>query len=605
MKKVPSVIRESPIAVFALVGFVAGSVMHIHNPVEGRMIWMVTLVIGGLPVVWRTLKGMLKGEFASDVVAMLAIVTAVVMREYFAGVIVLMMQTGGEALETYSLRRASSSLDALLARAPRIAHRRTGNQLADIDVGEVAVGDILVVRPGDLLPVDGTLASPHAEVDESALTGEPMGRPKEQGDRLLSGSLNTGDVFELRASKPASESQYSKIVDLVRQAQEEKPPIQRLADTYAVWFTPITLIICGVGWAITGHLSTILCVLVVATPCPLILAVPVAVISGINRAARDGIIVKGGAAIEQIARAQAFVFDKTGTLTYGSPVVSQIVAFEGFGEEQVLSAAGSAEQLSSHILGKTLTATAVSAGHALTIPVNFREIPGRGVEADVNGSHIRIGSPRYMAESTGHAVAIPQATGSLTTYVAIGNQPAGAILFEDQLRPGVREMLARLHSMGVKRTVMLTGDKAEHARKIAKEAGLDSVEAELLPEDKVANVTALKKHYSPLVMVGDGINDAPALAIATVGIAMGAHGSGISAEAADMVLLVDDVHMVGEAMWIGQRMLKIAKQSIYIGLGVSFALMILAAFGKIPAPTGALLQEILDAAVILNALRAR
>ncbi|HEY3329520.1 MAG TPA: heavy metal translocating P-type ATPase [Capsulimonadaceae bacterium] len=605
MNKLLTVVRESPVAVFALVGLTVGSIIHPFNDSIGHIIWMVTLVIGGFPIVWRTLLGMLKGNFASDVVAMLAIVTAVAMDQAFAGAIVLLMQTGGEALESYSLRRASSSLDELLARAPRIAHRRTGDQLADIDVADVAVGDTLVVRPGDILPVDGALLSALAEVDESALTGEPLGRPKEAGDELLSGSVNTGDAFEYRAVKVAADSQYSRIVELVRQAQEEKPPIQRLADTYAVWFTPITLVMCAIGWAYTGNYHTILSVLVVATPCPLILAVPVAVISGINRAAHEGIIVKGGAAIEQIGRAQAFVFDKTGTLTFGSPVVSDIVAFDGFTKDQVITAAGSVEQLSAHVLGKTLTAAAVAAGNTLSIPTNFREIPGKGVEGMVDGKHIRIGSPRFLLECTGHSIPPGDYSSGLATYVAIDDNPAGAILFNDKIRPGVPEMMARLKSMGVRKTVMLTGDKAEHANKVAKEAGIDTVAADLLPEDKVTNVVALKKRYSPLVMVGDGINDAPALAIASVGVAMGAHGSGISAEAADMVLLVDDVRKVGEAMWIGQRMLRIAKQSIYIGLGVSFALMVVAATGHISAPTGALLQEVLDAAVILNALRAR
>jgi heavy metal translocating P-type ATPase len=527
------------------------------------------------------------------------------MGEYFAGVIVVLMQAGGEALENYGLRRASSSLERLLARAPRLAQRKQGDRLVEIDVAEVAIGDTLVVRPGDLVPVDGALLSPLAEVDEAALTGEPLARTKEQGATLLSGSANTGDAFEMRADKLSADSQYARIVALVRQAQQEKPPIQRLADRYAVWFTPLTLLMCAAGWLITGDARTVLAVLVVATPCPLILATPIAVISGINRAARAGIIVKGGAAIEQIGRAQAVVFDKTGTLTLGTPIVERVVAFNGRTPAELLHAAGSVEQFSSHLLGRTL-AQAAQQGGALALPSNVRETPGRGVEADLAGEHVLVGSARFLRERLGDSgPAQALADQALAAYIAVGRQPSGVVLFNDQLRAGATEMIEQLRRLGVRRTVMLTGDNAEHARAIGEQAGVDQIEANLLPEDKVRVLQTLQQQYAPVVMVGDGINDAPALATATVGVAMGAHGSSIAAEAADIVLLVDDVTKVGAAVAIGQRMLRIARQSIYVGLGLSFACMIVASFGLIPPAVGALLQEAIDVAVILNALRAR
>ena len=597
--------KNNPVPYTAALGLLLGGVLHFHQPALARWVWLATLIGGGTPLVWRTLRGMVQGKFASDVVAMLAIITAVVMDQAFAGVIIVLMQAGGEALESYSLGRASSSLDQLLARAPRMAHRNTGGELAEVEVASVRPGDTLVVRPGDLIPVDGTLLSAQADVDESALTGEPISRGKDLGGALLSGSVNTGGAFEMRADKVSADSQYSKIVQLVRQAQDEKPPLQRLADRYAVWFTPLTLVMCGIGWWVTGEARTVLSVLVVATPCPLILAVPVAVISAINRAAGRGIIVKGGTALEQIADAQAFVFDKTGTLTLGMPVVEAVIPFDGLTPGEILHAAGSVEQLSSHLLGRTLAAAA-QAGGPLTLPTGFQEVPGRGVEADVDGQHVLVGSPRFLKERIGSAgPAQNGAAGALEAYVAVGGKASGVIRLNDGLRPGVDAMLLRLKEMGVRHTVMLTGDNAANGTAIGAKIGLDEVKANLLPEDKVKALQELKARYEPIVMVGDGINDAPALATATVGVAMGAHGTGISAEAAGIVLLVDDVTKVADAMEIGRRMVRIAKQSIGVGLGLSFACMVAAVFGKIPPVTGALLQEVIDVAVILNALRAR
>jgi len=598
--------KNNPVPFAAVFGLLLGGVLHSHHPAYAREVWLATLIGGGLPLVWRTGRGIIQGKFASDVVAMLAIVTAVIMDQAFAGVIIVLMQAGGEALENYSLGRASSSLDLLLARAPRTAHRKVGEELWEVDAAEVHPGDTLIVRPGDLVPVDGTLLSAQADIDESALTGEPMPRTKSPGDPLLSGSANTGGAFEMQAVKVSADSQYSRIVALVRQAQEDKPPLQRLADRYAVWFTPLTLVMCGIGWWVTGDARTILSVLVVATPCPLILAVPVAIISAINRAASFGIIVKGGTALEQIASAQAFVFDKTGTLTRGVPVVKAVIPFDGLTPREVLHAAGSVEQLSSHLLGRTLAAAAQEKGGTLTMPTGFREIAGSGVEGDISGQHILVGSTRFLTEQIGSSgPAQDKDPGALEAYVAVGGKASGVIRLSDSLRPGVDTMLRRLKVMGVRHTVMLTGDNAGNGNAIGTQIGLDEVKADLLPEDKVKALQELKAQYTPLVMVGDGINDAPALATATVGVAMGAHGTGISAEAAGIVLLVDDIAKVADAMEIGKRMVFIAKQSIWAGLGLSFACMIAAVFGKIPPVTGALLQEAIDIAVILNALRAR
>lgn len=609
-------IRRYPIPFFAILGLFVGVLFQLplSQPNVASLAWYVTLIVGGIPVVWKTFRGMLHKQFAADVVAMLAIIAAILLDQAFAGVIVVLMQSGGEAIEDYGLRRASSSLDALLARAPKLASRLRNGVIQEIGVSEVKVGDTLVVRPGDLVPVDGTIISGKSEIDESALTGEPLPRTKTVGDKVLSGSINANTAFEMRADKLSVESQYSKIVELVRRAQEEKPPIQRLADHYAVYFTPITLAVCLVGFFITQNPVTVLAVLVVATPCPLILATPIAVISGVNRAAKQGIIVKGGAAIEQIGRAKAVAFDKTGTITYGAPFVEKIISIDHFSSNEILYKAACVGQLSSHVAARSIARNGMKKFQRLPVPTNFKETPGGGAQGEIEGEDVAIGSKRFLEELIGKEIAGSQLTriidetqshGRLLTFVAINSEPAGVIVFSDQIRASVPALIQKLHDLGVEETVMLTGDNAENAQAIARAAGIHSVESNLLPGQKVEALQRLKQKYNPLVMVGDGINDAPALATATVGVAMGAHGAGISAEAADVVLLVDEVAAVADAVRIGQKMLSVAKQGIFIGLGFSFVLMVIAALGFIQPAIGAMLQEVIDASVILNALRAR
>lgn len=574
-------------------------------------VWMTGLCLGGIPILYETIKGMLHGKFASDIVAMLAIVTALLMGQAFAGAVIVLMQSGGEALEKYGLRRASSSLDALLKRAPRTARRKQGEQIEEIDVKEVRVGDILLVRQGDLIPVDGTVVRGEAEIDEAALTGEPLARSKTPGSGVLSGSLDISGAFEMRADKISEESQYAKIVQLVRKAREEKAPIERLADRYAIYFTPLTIGVSLLGYWITKEPTTILAVLVVATPCPLILATPVAVISGVNRAAQEGIIVKGGAPLEEIGRITAAAFDKTGTITYGTPRIDQIIPLNNVPEDVLLLKAASLEQLSSHSAAQAIVRDAKQ--EKLPFPANFQETPGRGVEGDIDGEHVVVGSQAFIEEKLGAPCLenkvgrfdAARAQGKLVIGIALHGLVAGIIILSDHIRTGAAQMIERLHALGVQRTVLLSGDSLQSTRALAEQAGIRDARGELLPEQKVAVIKELMQTHPNLMMVGDGINDAPALATATVGVAMGAQGTAISAEAADIVLLVDDVAKVGEAVFIGQRMLRIATQSILIGMGLSVLLMLIAAFGYIQPAIGALLQEVIDAAVILNALRAR
>ena len=628
--------KRYPIPAFAISGLFVGTLFHwpLNQSSLGEWIWLITLIGGGAPIVWDTFRGMLQKHFASDIVAMMAIVAAILLNDALPGVVIVIMQSGGKALEDYAFRRASSSLDALLARSPRIAHRRKGNSIEEINVSAIQVGDLLVVRPGDLVPVDGKVIQGQPQIDESSLTGEPLSKTKKISDNVFSGTINTGDVFEMHADKISEESQYAKIVKLVRKAQQEKAPIQRLADKYAVWFTPIVLTISGFGWVITSYNpQTILSVLVVATPCSLIFATPIAIMSGINRAAKIGIIIKSGASIEQVGKAQVVVFDKTGTITFGTPAVEEIIPFDSsntrnndINSDDILLKAASVEQLSSHPAAQALLQKAEERKLGkLPIPTNFHEVSGVGVKGDINGEHIVVGShslfenianennrhdndddKRYMKSALdAKKRLIHYDEGKMLAFISVNDKPAGAIVFGDQIRPRIRLMMQSLLNLGVKQTVMLTGDSSDNAQKIVQQTGITYFESDLLPEQKVKSVKKLKEQYKNIVMVGDGINDAPALAAATVGIAMGAHGTAISAEAADMVLLVDDVTKVANALEIGQRTLSIAKQSIYIGLGASFVFMIIASFGYIPPTLGALLQEVFDVAVILNALRAR
>ena len=626
--------KRYPIPASAIIGLILGTVVHyIFNDQEtGHWIWFITLVIGGVPIVLETIKEILHGRFASDIVAMLAIITAILTNEAFPGVIIVIMQSGGKALEDYAFRKATTSLDELMTRSPKIAHRKVNDkEVEDVDVGRIRIGDHLVIRPGDLVPVDGTIVSGSGQIDESSLTGEPLSKIKHIGEEVFSGTINTGNIFEIKAIRISEESQYSKIVKLVKKAREEKAPIQRLADKYAIWFTPMTLAMCGFGWLLTHNTQTILSVLVVATPCPLIFATPVAIIGGIDKAAKQSIIVKSGAAIEQISRADAVVFDKTGTITYGMPVVEDIILLNNFKKnnngtsieytkDDILFKAASLEQMSSHPSAQSITKAGKEKFNNLALPTSFHEESGLGVEGYVNGEHILVGSSNYVESQSNtntnydtikrngnllKTIREFQKLGKMVVLVNINGRNAGIIRFTDKIRDGVVSMIQNLRKEGIKETIMLTGDSLENAKSIANQTGVDNYKYDLLPEDKVNEVKKLKEKFKDIIMIGDGINDAPALATATVGIAMGAKGTAISAEAADVVLLVDDVTKVSNVIHIGKKTIKIAKQSIFVGIGLSFLLMIFASFGLILPSVGALLQEALDIGVILNALRAK
>ena len=541
---------------------------------------------------------------------MLAIVTALILREPLAGLIVVLMQTGGEALERYAQGRASEAVRELEAAAPRVAHRMSGGEVEDVPAELVKVGDDLLLRPGELLACDAVVLEGRSHMDASRITGEPLPVSAHPGVLLLSGSLNLEGPLTVRATAPASESQYARIMELVRTAQASKSPLQRLADRYAAWFTPLTLAVCAGAYLLSGDATRVLAVLVVATPCPLILATPVAVVGGINRAARRGIIFRHGTALEQLGGVGVAVFDKTGTLTIGRPKVARVLTVGEFTEDEVLRLAGSVEHGSGHLLARTLVQEAVERGLALPPGKHITEAPGQGVSGEVEGHSVAVGGRSFVvsrhpdAESALRGLLAQTRGAELRAYVAVDGQGVGLIEYADRLRPEIAGFILELRRLGVSRIVLLSGDDQANATAVGRAVGIDEAHGDLLPGAKVAYVQRLMKEGQHVLMVGDGTNDAPALSTATVGIALAGGGGGISAEAADAVILADDPTRVVEAIRISRRTLRLARQSIWVGLGLSSAAMVVASFGYIPPVAGALLQEAIDVAVILNALRA-
>ncbi|MGB3375062.1 MAG: heavy metal translocating P-type ATPase [Microbacterium sp.] len=547
-------------------------------------------------------RAMLRREFGLDILAVTAIVATVVVGEYVAALLVVLMLTGGEALEDYANRRAKRELDALLSRAPQLAHRAVEGGYRDLPVDEVRVGDVLLVRPSEIVPVDGVLLSGETALDQSSITGESIPVEKRVGDAVLSGAVNGQQAVQIRATNSASDSQYQQIVALVAQAAESKAPVVRLADRYAVPFTIFALALAAVAWWLSGDPVRFAEVLVLATPCPLLIAAPVAFIGGMSRAARNGVIVKSGGVLEKLASAQTVVFDKTGTLTHGTPTLTQVRAEHPFTADEVLAHVASAEQYSSHVLAASMIAAATDRGLTLLEADSAHEAATNGVVAQIHGREVVVGKFAFVANHAADARRTHIAPGELAIYVAIDGVYAGALLASDRLRGNAKTTLQRLENLGVMQSMMLTGDATETARHIASELGIARVRAECLPADKVAEIKAIAER--PVIMVGDGVNDAPVLAAADVGIAMGAKGATAASESADAVILVDDIFRVALAVNIGRDTVRIALQSIWLGIAISAGLMLIAAFGLIPATAGALIQELVDLATILAALRA-
>jgi len=569
-------------------------------------IWAAATLPVLLALLIEIAQGLRRGDVGLDVVAALSMTAALVFGEELAAVVVALMYAGGQYLESFAERRARREMTMLLERAPRTALRYSDGQLDEVALETVVPGDRLLVRRGDIVPVDGTLVRGVAVLDQSALTGESIPVQQREGEAILSGVTNAGEPFDLLAARRAGESTYAAIVRLVETAQRSKAPMSRLADRYAMAFLALTVAIAGGAWLWTGDAIRMVAVLVVATPCPLILAVPVAIVSGLSRAARHGILVKGGKALETMARVRALVIDKTGTLTHGQAEVRAVRADPVWSADDVLRLAASLDQASQHIVAQAIVGHARSREMRLTIPSDVRETPGEGVEGRVEGHAVIVGGTTFVARKTDSGRADWQhvrAPGEITVSVAIDGALAGEIVLSDPVRAGTTQLLASLRDLGLERIVLATGDHAEIAQSVASGLPIDAIRAELTPDQKVMVVLSERK-FGPVMMVGDGVNDAPALAAADVGVAMGVKGAAASAEAADVVLMVDQLGRVASAIAIAQRSRRIALESVYAGLGASILGMAVAAMGGITPVQGAVLQELIDVAVILNALRA-
>lgn len=593
-----------------------------------QWVLLATIVLGGVPLLLTIVRQCLRKEFSVDFIALLAISGSLWMGEYLAGAIIVLMLSGGEALEAYALRRARRSLTSLVERAPRIAHIWREDGLLDVPAEAIEVGMDVLVKPGEVIPVDGVVRQGDSNVSEADITGEPVPVHKTSGMSIFSGSVNLDSVLEIQASKCSSESKYAQIVRLVEQAQEQKAPIHRLADRYSLFFTVATLLFAAFAWFFSGESVYALAVLVVATPCPLILATPIAIMSGINVAAGQGIIVKSGSAIELLGEVDSVIFDKTGTLTLGRPDVTTISLLpeyrENPAEEQMamenllLSYAASVEQLSTHILARAIVKAAQERGLPLRPTNHFQEIFGKGVSGLVSIGQIESSDTRAVAVGNRtflrHLnIPLPQtlleereqrtSRGQLCSFVALDGVCMGLVVMEDIPRPDLALLSPSLRREGIKAIMLLTGDSEAVAQQIGQMAQVDQIVSQCSPDEKVQVVQELTRKNSKVVMVGDGINDAPALAAAAVGIAMGNQGLNATANVADIVLLSDDIGRVVNAVALGRRVIGIARQGIWIGMGLSIIAMCFAALGLIAPAPGAILQEGIDILVIFNALR--
>ena len=574
-------------------------------------VWLVAIVGAIVPLTIETVRALARREAGVDAIALLAMVGAIALGEWVAGVIVALMYTGGEGLESYAASRARRELTALVEGAPRRANRRRGDELEEVDVDAVVPGDELVVRPGELVPVDGLVREGQAVLDERTLTGEsrPVERPV--GARVQSGATNAGSPFTMRATATAEDSTYTGLVRLVESAQAEQAPFERLADRAAGVFLPITVVVATAAWLLSGDPVNGLAVLVVATPCPMILAAPIAITSGVSRLAGRGVLVKGGGALEALADVDTVLLDKTGTLTAGRPRLVEVLTFGEARPDEVLHLAASVDQLSAHVFAASIVDAARARGVDPAFPDAVEAETGSGIAGTVGGRRVRVGRASWAAQDQPlppEARAVTRRTaveGTSSVFVAADGVLLGALLLDDPLRPEAARTLRGLRALGVRRFAMVTGDHGDIAELVGEAVGVDRVLAERSPSDKLDDVRALRAEgRGRVLMVGDGVNDAPALAEADLGVAMGAQGATASSEASDVILVVDRLDRLQETLAVAQRTRRIAWQSVAAGMGMSMVAMGFAAFGYITPVVGAVLQEVIDLAVIANALRA-
>jgi len=571
-------------------------------------LWVIGAALGLVFSAATTIGAIARRQPSVDIIAVLALGGALAVGEPFAGAMITVMLASGQLLEARAASRARRELSLLVERAPRTARRRVDGAVIEVPVDDVVVGDQLLVGTGQVVPVDGRLLSP-ATLDESALTGEPLPVERRASEHVRSGVVNSGPPLDLVATAVAADSTYAGVVRLVEQAQASSAPFVRAADRFAILFVPFTLLLAGAAWAIAGDPVRAVAVLVVATPCPLLLAAPIAIMSGLSRAASIGVVIKGGGALERLAGGRVVLFDKTGTLTQGHPVLAGVVtARESLDADEVLRLAASLDQVSAHVLASAIVTGGTDRGLTLQMPTDVEEVHGYGLAGTVGAHRVKLGKaswivgddpPAWVRQVRRRA----DLDGSLTVFVAVDDEPAGAFLLEDAIRPDAPRMVRALRQAGITRVVLLTGDRADIAEIVGRVVGVDTVLADCDPADKLAAI-GRESESGPTIMVGDGINDAPALAAAGVGVALASRGATASSEAADVVLTVDRIDALADAILMARRSKSIALQSVLIGMGLSLVAMVVAAVGLLPPAAGAVVQEVIDVLAIGVALRA-
>jgi heavy metal translocating P-type ATPase len=585
---------------------VAGILLHLflryflHSP---RIAWQVpliaVLIVGGVPLLLPLMQKLFAREFGSDHLAGISIITSVILGEYLVATIVILMLSGGTALEQFASRRASSVLDALAKRMPQAAHRKLANDLSDIELKDIAIGDTLVIFPHEICPVDGVVIEGHGKMNEAYLTGEPFEIAKTPGSEVLSGSINGDAALNIRAEKLAIDSRYARIMQVMQDAEQRRPAIRRLGDKLGAWYTPVALSLAGIAWAASGESHRFLAVLVVATPCPLLISIPVAVIGAISLAARRGIIIKNPAVLEQIDRCRTLIFDKTGTLTYGKPSLSEILCAPGFAKNDVLRMTASLEHYSKHPLSQAILGAAQNANLHVELVSEISERPGEGLRGKVGQQNVWITNRKKVAH---RELTLPPVTPGLECLIFLDDVYAATFRFHDLPRQESRTFIKHLGPRhAVNRVLIVSGDRDQEVQHLAKQVGITELHSAKSPEDKV-DIVRKEAAQAPTLFLGDGINDAPAMQAATVGVAFGVQ-SDITSEAADAVILETSLGRVDELIHIARRMRRIALQSAIGGMALSILGMLAAAFGYLPPIGGAITQEIIDLAVVLNAVR--
>lgn len=599
--------KELPIALFTLVAIVAYSLL--------RYVWRIprfeavplyfALLVGGIPLLASLAREAFQLHFGSDWLAGISIVTAVLLQQYLVGSIVVLMLSGGSALEQYATHKASSALRALARRMPTVAHRVTNDGVAAVSIDVIAPGDLLEIFPHEICPVDGEVVAGHGRMDESYLTGEPFEISKAPGAQVLSGAINQDTLLRIRASHPAEDSRYARILRVVSEAEQNRPPMRRLADRLGGWYTPLALLVGALGWMLSGSSERFLAVVVIATPCPLLIGIPVAIIGGISVAARRGIIIKNPSVIEQIGHPQTFIFDKTGTLTYGRPLLTEVISREGADESLVLNYAASLERYSRHPLGQAVLDAAKERGLEPRIPAGVSERPGEGLSGSVDGQEILItGRKQAIERKLVSSEELPVAETGLECLVFVNGAFVALFRFHDEPRAESRSFIGHLQPQHQARNViLLSGDRRPEVERLARMVGIQQIYASASPEEKLRLVSEETARRNTL-FVGDGINDAPAMLAATCSVALGGQSSGVTAEAADAVVMDSSLRKVDELMHIARRTRSIALQTAIGGMALSGVGMIFAALGYLLPLSGAIAQEALDLAAILNALRA-